>query len=82
MYPCSSELKVKRKAFASKKSLAESTALADPEVEYAHKGERRGSFFQCMEQQLALNRRHSMSPQTRYVCVYILPIINLSPGLW
>ena len=73
----SSELQSKRKAFANKKLPAESTNSASsitvPEEEPSGvpRGDRRGSFFQSLEQQLAeqqlgLNRRYSMSPQNRY----------------
>jgi len=58
--------------FASKKSLAEAKSDSNTELivpgtegEGMLKLERRGSFFQNVEQQLALNRRTSMSPQTR-----------------
>lgn len=83
---CSSELQSKRKAFAKKKATAESDStssipIPDSEPGGTPRGDRRGSFFQSLEQQLAeqqltLNRRHSMSPQNRYLCCAIIEMFG------
>jgi len=67
----SSEMKKKRKAFAQKRESGDDDAKdegddkdtlhADPQS----KGERRGSFFHNVEQQVASLRRQSLSPQIR-----------------
>lgn len=73
-----SDSQSKRKAFATKKSLAESISAPDAEIGGLLKGERRGSFFQTMEQQLALNRQYSMSPQiSRNEKVYVSPFVQM-----
>lgn len=73
MYIYSQDLQNKRKAFANKKSLAaESLASTAADHDGVFKGDRRGSFFQSVEQQLALNRRYSMSPQNKYIqCIHL-----------
>jgi len=69
----SSEVKKKRDAFAQKKDSGDDDAKdeegdnknvlhADPQS----KGERRGSFFHNVEQQVASLRRQSVSPQLRW----------------
>ena len=73
----SSEVKKKRNAFAQKKDSGDDDAKdeednknvlhADPQS----KGERRGSFFHNVEQQVASLRRQSVSPQLRWqVAIY------------
>ena len=70
----SSEISKKRKAFAQKKDSGDDDAKDDEEakdnegvlhVDSQSKGERRGSFFHSVEQQVASLRRQSLSPQTR-----------------
>jgi len=65
----SSEMKKKRKAFALKKDSGDDDAKDEGDTLHADplsKGERRGSFFHNVEQQVASLRRQSLSPQIRY----------------
>jgi len=69
----SSEIQKKRKAFAQKKDSGDDDVKDEEEdnkdvlhADPQSKGERRGSFFHNVEQQVASLRRQSVSPQLRW----------------